>query len=192
MQSFDPADWEQFRSLAHRMVDEMLEFQQTLPEQPAWRETPNDVRRNILEEPLPLEGLGEEEVFQHFLDQVLPYANGNHGTRFYGWVQGNGMPLAMMADMLASGLNPHMAGFNQAPKLVEEKVIAWLAEVMNFPAASSGLLMSGGSMASTTGLAVARHAKAGFDLRKEGLWSQERMTVYASSQTHSCDTTTLA
>ena len=39
----------------------------------------------------------------------------------------------MMADMLAAGLNPHLAGFNQTPALVEHQVIAWLAELLGFP-----------------------------------------------------------
>ena len=49
-----------------------------------------------------------------------------------------------MADMLASGMNPHVSGFNQAPALVEAKVIDWLREIFGFPIGSSGLLLSGG------------------------------------------------
>jgi len=41
-------------------------------------------------------------------------------------VQGTGTPLAMMADMLAAAMNPHLAGFNQAPALVEEQVLRGL------------------------------------------------------------------
>jgi hypothetical protein len=45
-------------------------------------------------------------------------------------VQGNGTPLSMMAEMLAADMNPHMAGFNQAPALVEAQVIRWFIEIM--------------------------------------------------------------
>ena len=185
VQSFDPKDWEEFASLAHRMVGESLAHLKSLHEQPAWQQTPTEVQRNLLEEPLPLGPQGEEAVYEQFMREVLPYPNGNLGPRFYGWVQGNGMPFAMMADMLAAGMNPHMAGFNQAPRQVEEKVLDWLREMMGFPEGASGMLTSGGSMASTTGLAVARFAKAGYDVRQEGLWSASQMVVYGSTETHS-------
>jgi aromatic-L-amino-acid decarboxylase len=81
----------------------------------------------------------------------------------------------MMADMLASGINPHMAGFDQAPALVEHRVIAWLAELLGFPADASGLVVSGGSMANLLGLAVARHAAG----------PRARLVCYGSSETHS-------
>jgi glutamate/tyrosine decarboxylase-like PLP-dependent enzyme len=167
------------------MVDESISHQRSLSELPAWQETPEIVRRHLLEEPLPLTGQGEQAVYEQFVREVLPYPNGNLGPRFYGWVQGNGMPFAMMADMLAAGMNPHMAGFNQAPRQVEEKVLDWLRQLMEFPEGASGMLTSGGSMASTTGLAVARFAKAGFDIREKGLWSAPQMVVYGSTETHS-------
>jgi glutamate/tyrosine decarboxylase-like PLP-dependent enzyme len=84
-----------------------------------------------------------------------------------------------------------MAGFNQAPALVEHEVIRWLAELVGMPRESSGLLVSGGTMASTLGLAVARHAgalAAGFDVREDGLQCEEggrpRLVFYGSTETH--------
>lgn len=59
--------------------------------------------------------------------------------------------------MLASGINPHMAGFNQSPHFVEKKVTEWLRELMKFPESSSGMLLSGASMANLTALTVARY-----------------------------------
>jgi glutamate/tyrosine decarboxylase-like PLP-dependent enzyme len=128
--------------------------------------------------------VGEERAYDDFVRRVRPYTNGNLHPRFFGWVQGNGTPLAMMADMLASAINAHMAGFDQAPAEVEHEVLRWLAELMGMPGAS-GLLVSGGTMANTLGLAVARHARAGFDVREEGLQGgHPRMTFYGSAETH--------
>jgi glutamate/tyrosine decarboxylase-like PLP-dependent enzyme len=57
---------------------------------------------------------------------------------------------------------------------------------MGFPKTASGLLTSGCSAANLIGLAVARNAKAGYDLRKEGLRGRSaRMLVYASEEIHS-------
>jgi aromatic-L-amino-acid decarboxylase len=187
LRTLDPSDWSAFRTLAHRMVDDMLTHLESLHEQPAWREMPKEVRDSF-RSPVPRTGAGDEAAYTAFVERVMPYTSGNHHPRFWGWVQGQGTPLGMMADMLAAGINPHMAGFNQAPALVEHEVIRWLAELLGMPAGTSGLLVSGGTMASTLGLAVARHAgaqRAGFDVREEGLQGDHpRLVFYGSTETH--------
>ncbi len=60
---------------------------------------------------MPYEPEGASATYQDFVKNVLPYPNGNLHPRFFGWVQGNGTPVAMLADMLASALNPHLAAW---------------------------------------------------------------------------------
>lgn len=182
-ETLDPQDWDKLRALGHKMLDEMFDHFLSLRNKPVWQPMPENVKKNFAQ-PIPFQGEGEEKVLEEFLDKVLPYPNGNIHPRFWGWVQGNGFPLAMIADMLASGLNPHMAGFNQAPAMVEKQVISWLIELMDMPKSASGILTSGGSMANFIGLIVARHSKAGFDLRQNGLYNQPRLVFYGSSETH--------
>jgi glutamate/tyrosine decarboxylase-like PLP-dependent enzyme len=182
--TLDPANWEEFRALAHRMVDDMVDYQRDLPDRPVWQDLPAGVVDVVGSEPVPYQAQGEQAAYEQFVRDVLPYPNGNLHPRFFGWVQGCGMPLASMADMLASAMNPHMAGFHQAPALVEKQVVRWMAELMGFPSSSSGVLESGGTMANTLALAVARHAAAGFDVHGEGLRSNQELTVYCSAETH--------
>jgi glutamate/tyrosine decarboxylase-like PLP-dependent enzyme len=185
-ESLDPTDWTAFRTLAHRMVDDSLDFLATLGERPPWQPMPAAVREAITSEALPRTPQSAERAYDDFVANVLPFTNGNRHPRFWGWIQGNGTPLGMMADMLAAGMNPHCAGLDQAPKLVELQVIAWLAELMGFPGDSSGVLVSGGTMANVLGLAVARHARSGFDVRELGMYgAEERLTIYASEEVHS-------
>lgn len=193
-ETFDPRspeEWAAFRALSHRMVDDMLTHLATLREQPAWREMPPSVRA-ALAEPIPRAGVGAEAAYMDFVQNVLPYPDGNLHPRFFGWVKGNGTPLGMMADMLASGLNPHMAGFNQAPALVEQQLIDWLAELLGMPG-GSGVLVTGGTMASTLALGVARFARArelGIDVREDGVqaWHDSLrhgpLVFYGSVETH--------
>jgi aromatic-L-amino-acid/L-tryptophan decarboxylase len=183
--TFDPEDWDGLRRLGHRMVDVMFDSFAGVRERPVWQTVPAEVRAALESEAVPFEGQGAEAAFEDFVERVLPYPMGNAHPRYFGWVKGTGTPLGMLADMLASGMNPQMAGFDQAPRLVEEQTLRWLAELMGFPATASGLLTSGGSMANLLGLNVGRFAKAGFDVRGEGLAGESQLRVYCSEETHS-------
>ena len=89
-------------------------------------------------------------------------------------------PLKVTAE-IPEGLAPWV----QAGQPVELQVFAWLKELFGFPAGAGGALVSGCSVANLTALAVARNARAGFDVRAKGLAAaSERLTVYGSVETH--------
>jgi aromatic-L-amino-acid decarboxylase len=185
-ESLDPADWSELRALGHRMVDDMMDYLEQVRERPVWRPVPAETRA-ALDEPTPRGPTDPTAVYRQFREHILPYPTGNIHPRFWGWVMGTGTPLAMLADMLASGMNAHLAGYDQSPALVERQVIRWMAELLGFPAGASGLLVSGGTVANLIGLAVARNDRAGFDVRAEGLQgpATPRLLFYGSSETHS-------
>jgi aromatic-L-amino-acid/L-tryptophan decarboxylase len=184
-ESLDPEDWDELRSLGHRMVDDLLTYLQTIRERPVWRPIPADVR-SFFKGPVPRKPEGAEQAYADFREQVLPHPMGNIHPRFWGWVMGTGTPMGALAEMLAAGMNPNMGGGDHVANLVEAQVLDWCKEMLGFPPGASGLLVSGGSMANLVGLTVARNARAGFDVRRQGVrGASGPLTVYASVETHS-------
>ena len=184
-ETLDPQNWDAMRALGHRMVDDMLNYLQDIREHPVWQPIPDNVK-DKLRQPLPLEPQLPERVYQDFLEYVLPHPLGNIHPRFWGWVMGTGTPLGMLAEMLAAGMNPNLWGTEHVANYVEAQVLDWCKAMMGFPKEASGLLVSGGSMANLIGLAVARNAQAGFDIRRQGVSASPKpLVLYASMETHS-------
>ena len=180
--TLDPDSWSDLRALGHRMLDDMFQYLETVRERPVWKPVPADVRAR-LQSPLPTAERPASAVYDDFRELILPYPTGNIHPRFWGWVMGTGSPLAMLADMLASGMNSHVAGYDQSASLVEDQVLRWFAELLGFPETTSGILTSGGTVANLIALTVARNIRAGYDVRKRGV--QQGLVVYCSTETHS-------
>lgn len=184
--SLDPVDWNTLRNLGHRMIDDMMDRLENIRRDPSWRPIPEETKR-LLVEGIPREPQDISDIYEDFKKHILPYPSGNIHPRFWAWVQGTGTPFGMLAEMLAAGMNPNTAIGEHSAMYVEQQVIGWCKEMMNFPEDSSGILVSGGSMANITALMVARNSRTGKNIRKEGVQAAKgRMTLYCSTETHSC------
>nr|WP_294502613.1 pyridoxal-dependent decarboxylase [uncultured Rhodopila sp.] len=184
MESLDPADWTGLRALGHRMLDDMVDHLETLRDRPVWQPMPAALRER-LRQPLPRGPSTAEAVYKDFQSLVQPYAVGNLHPGFMGWVQGGGNPVAMLAELLAAGLNANLGGRDQAPIEVERQVIAWVAEMLGFPAEASGVLVTGSSIANLIGILVGRSACLGPEVRETGVGGS-RLVAYASAAAHGC------
>jgi glutamate/tyrosine decarboxylase-like PLP-dependent enzyme len=185
-ETLDPENWDAVRELGHRMLDDMIDYVRSAREHAHWKHAPEAVREHF-SAPLPLDPQPLGEVYDEFRSYVLPYPVGNIHPRFWGWVIGTGTIDGALAEWLASAMNTNTGGVDyHSANYVENQVIHWCKKMLGFPEESSGLLTSGCSSANLIGLAVARNARAGFDIREKGVQeSPRRMVLYGSAETHS-------
>jgi glutamate/tyrosine decarboxylase-like PLP-dependent enzyme len=185
--SLDPEDWEELRQLGHQAFDDMLEYLKSVGDRPAWQPLPRAAKQ-LFEQDLPRQGMGLVEVYEQIQDHVLPFPTGNIHPRFWSWVGGTGTPAQLIADLVASAMNSASLGMDEvASSYVELQLLNWLKSLLGYPADSSGLLVSGGSMANLVGLAVARTHAAPYDVRDQGvnLSDYPRLMYYMSAEGHS-------
>lgn len=184
MSTLDPADWSSLRALGHKMLDDMVDHLATLRDGPVWRPMPAPVRAGFVA-PIPVQGTPPEAVYEAFQATIQPYVTSNIHPRFMGWVQGGGNPVAMLAELLAGAMNANCGGRDHAGIAVERQVIAWAAEMLGMPAQTSGVLLTGSSMANFLAVLCARYKALGPDGRRDGVGGA-KLTAYASAGVHRC------
>ncbi len=183
--SLDPKDWEQVRKIGYQMVDDMILKLQHTRESLSWQAIP-ERSLNTYQSPLPKTPSSIESVFNEFKEHIFPYAKGNTHPRFWSWVEGGGTPLGALADFMASVMNSNTTIGNHSAMYIDYQVIEWCKEIMNYPSTSSGILVSGGSLANITALLVAKNS-VDVKIKAEGLYAlDKKLTLYCSKETHNC------
>jgi aromatic-L-amino-acid decarboxylase len=180
--SLDPADWKEWRTQGHKMLDDMFDYLEHIRKRPVWQSIPSDVR-SLFRESLPQEPAELADVHETFMKDILPFAVGNAHPGFMGWVHGGGTVAGMLAEMMAAGLNANLGGRDQIPIDVEKQVVHWVRILFGFPDSASGLFVTGTSMANLIGVLVARTAALGNNVRRRGIAGPE-LIAYAAAGAH--------
>lgn len=182
---------EDFRRLGHRAIDLIADRLASVREDPVRRPVDDAQRTRWATEPAPAAGRDPDGVLDRVATELFPHPMGNAHPRFFAWVNSPPAPLGVIADLLASALDPSVAGGDHAATYVEHAVLGWLKTITGYPRESGAVLTSGGSVATLVGLAVMRHVKSGGTDRAAGVrqvpsQSASPLVIYTSTQGHSC------
>jgi len=183
--SLDPDDWDALRALGHRILDDMVDYQQGLRDRPVWQAMP-DAAHAALRTPMPTGPGRLEDAYRTLQESVIPYTVGNPHPGFMGWVHGAGTPVGMLAELIAGALNANVGGRNQAPVELERQVSGWMAQLFGFPPHARGTFVTGTSIANFMGVVVARTAVLGQEVRAGGLDGHGSLRAYTSTEAHGC------
>jgi len=182
---------DEFRRLGHALVDRIAEHLEALPGKPVSPgESPEVVRRVLgADGPLPREGAEPGPLLEEAADLLMGHSLFNGHPRFFGYITAGPAPVGMLADFLASAVNPNVGGWSLSPMASEMEVqtVRWIAELIGYPADCGGLMVSGGNAANFVGLLAARAAAgARWGIRKKGLHGpgSAPLRAYCSTETH--------
>lgn len=157
-------------------------FLEEMPDAPAFSPGSETEAAHLLAAPLddaPLDMAGALTL----LDQTVNRLGMNKLARGdMAFIPNGGLYLSALADYLAAVGNRYAGVTYGAPGAVrlERQVLAWLAEVIGYPATAAGDLTSGGSIANLSAVVTAREAAG---LKAADIASA---VVYLTGQTHHC------
>ena len=178
------------RSLGHRLVDQVAELLESVPNGPVTRdESPSAVREALdLTGPLPESGMDPALLLEQTARLLFAHSLFNGHPRFFGYITAPPAPIGVFGDFLAAAVNPNVGAWTLSPAAteIESQTVRWIASLIGYPVDCGGLLVSGGNMANFVCFLAARAKKAGWDVRERGVYtdSGRRLRVYASSETH--------
>jgi glutamate/tyrosine decarboxylase-like PLP-dependent enzyme len=111
------------------------------------------------------------------------------GPRFFGFVIGGSLPVAVAADWLTSSWDQNAGLYAPTPAaaVVEEVAEDWLLDLLDLPRESSVGFTTGCQMAHFTALAAARRAvllRGGWDVERRGLHGAPAVRVLVGDEVH--------
>lgn len=133
----------------------------------------------LFREPPPEQGAEPADVLRQVTEGAFRSMVFVNHPRFFAFVPSPGNFIGAMADALASGYNAFVGTWfaGSGPAEIELVTVDWLRQICGLPESGGGLFVSGGSVANLTALAVARHARIGYEIADAA--------AYFSDQTHS-------
>ncbi|MFI4987090.1 MAG: pyridoxal phosphate-dependent decarboxylase family protein [Alphaproteobacteria bacterium] len=176
-------------AVLRRAQEHAVAFLDGLDKRPICATAGADELRRRLGGPLPAQPSDVLTVIDELVRDVEGGILGSTGGRFFGWVIGGALPVALAADWLTATWDQNAASYACSPAeaVIEEVCGAWLKELLGLPATASFAFVTGCQMAHTTALAAARHKllrTRGFDVERRGLSAAPALRVLATENRH--------
>ncbi len=142
----------------------------------------------LFDTPLPERGRDPLAVLRDCRDRIFRHSMQMSHPRIFGLFSPAPLPVAAFAELPAALLNQSVDAWKAAPVAthVEARLIRWMNDLIGFGPAAFGVFTSGGGIANTIALKMARDRAVGRGSRARGLPARlaGRLRVYASDQAH--------
>lgn len=180
-QPFEPA-----LDHARRFADHWLG---TVGERPVGVPVDDAAMRARIDDRLPEQGLPADRVLAELAATLEPGLVASAGPRYFGFVTGGALPVAVGADWMVTAADQNVAVRVMSPALaaVEDVTAGWVLDLLGLPAEAAVGFVTGASMANVSCLAAARHAllaAEGWDVGADGLAGAPVPTVLVGAAVH--------
>jgi len=157
------------REDGHEALDWLASYLERVGELPVLAQvSPGDVRASF-DAAAPERGAPFAEVLRELDDKLVSGLTNWQSPRFFAYFSTTGSEPAVLAELLAAGLNQVGILWRTSPALqeLEEVTLVWLADLLGLPNGWHGQLEDGASLSTLSALAAAREARPGFVLASE-------------------------
>jgi glutamate/tyrosine decarboxylase-like PLP-dependent enzyme len=181
---------EEFRRAGHELIDFIADYRERVArgEFPVMsRIVPGSLRAALPQTP-PAEPEPFAAIRRDLDALILPACTHWQDPRFHGYFPSNGLPAAVLGDLVSTGLGQLGLNWQASPALteLEELTLDWWRQMLGLSAAWSGVIQDTASTASFVALVCAREHATQFAATRAGLQGEGRpLMVYLSSQAHS-------
>jgi len=175
--------------LLRRAHEHAVQFLRSLPQRHVGARASREELLSILRAPLTQEGENAGRVLDVLASAAERGAVGSAGPRYFGFVIGGSIPVALAADWITSAWDQNSGIFVTSPvvSVVEEVTREWLLELFDLPKNASVGFVTGGQMANFTSLAAARDAvlrRAGYDVEEQGMNGAPAINMVIGAEAH--------
>ncbi len=142
-----------------------------------------------LRRPLTDSGEGAVDVLEQLAADADPGLVASAGPRYFGFVVGGSLPVALGADWLVSAWDQMCGMYSASPAVAvaEEVAAGWVLELLGLPRGASVGFVTGAQMANFSCLAAARGEllrRAGWDADAQGLFGAPPIEVLVGEEVH--------
>jgi glutamate/tyrosine decarboxylase-like PLP-dependent enzyme len=143
----------------------------------------------LLEEPLPHGPNDPLRTLERLDTLVSPATMAMAGPRFFGFVIGGSLPVALAANWLSGAWDQNAALYRVTPGVscLEDVALRWLVDLLELPAGTGAAFVTGATVANFTALAAARNSvlsRVGWNVEADGLFGAPPITVITGQEAH--------
>jgi glutamate/tyrosine decarboxylase-like PLP-dependent enzyme len=176
-------------SLLQRVHEHAVDFLRAMPDRHVGARASRDELLAALRVPLSQAGEDPAAVVDALAAQGERGALASPGPRYFGFVIGGTLPVALAADWLVStwDQNPGIYATSPVSSVIEDVAREWLLDLFDLPRDASLGFVTGCQMANFTCLAAARHGvlrRAGWNVEEDGLPGAPRVNLVTSAESH--------
>jgi len=181
---------EQFKEIAHKMVDEISDYLCKIEDYPVLPKIkPGDIKEKLADS-APAKGDGFVNIFDEIDKIIMPGVTHWNHPSFHAYFNSTASGPGILAEMLSAALNINGMLWKTCPASaeLEETVLIWLRKALGLPEKFFGVIYDTASVSTMHALAAARESKNELRIREKGMTGRNdlpKLRIYCSEHAHS-------